>query len=71
MKAVFAFSVKNKDGKTAVWTVDVKNGDGCVEFGSDSKYRCTGWESACSLYHGWYKRNLWCINETVPPKLLY
>ncbi|KAF0303600.1 Non-specific lipid-transfer protein [Amphibalanus amphitrite] len=37
MKAVFAFSVKNSDGQTAVWTVDVKNGNGSVEFGTDKK----------------------------------
>jgi len=37
MKAVFAFSVKNADGQTAVWTVDVKNGDGSVELNSAKK----------------------------------
>jgi len=37
MKAVFAFSVKNADGQTAVWTVDVKNGDGSVELNSTKK----------------------------------
>ena len=37
MKAVFAFSVKNADGQTATWTVDVKNGNGAIEFGGDSE----------------------------------
>ncbi|XP_037088686.1 non-specific lipid-transfer protein-like [Pollicipes pollicipes] len=37
MKAVFAFSVKNSGGKTATWTVDVKNGNGGVELNSNKK----------------------------------
>ena len=66
MKAVFAFTVKNGDGKTAVWTVDVKNGDGCVEFGGDSKSgmvcRVRQWRRWCVELEGVMSRPLTFYN---------
>ena len=38
VKAVFAFKVTNgPGGEKATWTIDVKNGTGSVEKGSNSK----------------------------------
>ena len=35
IKGVFAFKVKQVDGKEGVWIVDAKNGSGAVKFGID------------------------------------
>ncbi|RUS89453.1 hypothetical protein EGW08_002750 [Elysia chlorotica] len=37
IKGVFQFKVKNAKGEQATWTVDVKNGNGCVKLNSKDK----------------------------------
>eukprot|EP00730_Choanoeca_flexa_P003703 TRINITY_DN11480_c0_g4_i1.p1 TRINITY_DN11480_c0_g4~~TRINITY_DN11480_c0_g4_i1.p1 ORF type:complete len:852 (+),score=216.78 TRINITY_DN11480_c0_g4_i1:63-2618(+) len=39
VKAVFQFQLKQPDGTTAVWTVDLKNGSGAVAQGPDANVR--------------------------------
>ncbi|KAG0279785.1 hypothetical protein BGZ96_001810 [Linnemannia gamsii] len=41
VKAVFVFNVKNKDGKTATWTLDLKNGKGALNKGVVGKADAT------------------------------
>ncbi|KAK3837910.1 MAG: SCP2 sterol-binding domain-containing protein [Linnemannia elongata] len=39
VKGVFQFNVKNKDGKVATWTFDLKNGTGAMHKGTVDKLK--------------------------------
>ncbi|KAF9963713.1 hypothetical protein BGZ65_000259 [Modicella reniformis] len=39
VKGVFQFTVKNKEGKIAIWTLDLKNGNGALHMGVVDKLK--------------------------------